>query len=315
MKRTILLAAILVLAGTLGLWAQQPPEPPPPGQQFMYMSQQRGGAPGGVVSERTLVVSAGPNTAWIGTEFFAEGRPVKGAPYSAEAFTETVQTLVDGNRIAHSSSTKIYRDSEGRTRREAGSGVQTLSPLLAAARVPVHDQIFISDPVAGISYVLDPEEKTARKMPVPQFLDQAAIEKARTAGGPVTISEGNTKMVIQVRETEHALQRQTTTESLGSQTIEGVEAEGKRTTTTIPAGQIGNDLPIVITSEAWYSPQLQTLVLSRRHDPRVGDTTYRLINVNLAEPAASLFQVPADYTLVDVKGMAEEKLRMMRPDK
>ena len=91
--------------------------------------------------------------------------------------------------------------------------------------------------------------------------------------------------------------KNTTVEQLGKQTIEGVEAEGTRATTTIPAGEIGNERPIVITSERWYSPELQTVVMTRRSDPRQGETTYRLTNINRSEPPRSLFEVPADYTI------------------
>src|SRR5882724_3134253 len=38
------------------------------------------------------------------------GPPVKGAPYSAEAVNETIQTLPDGNRIVQRSSAMQYRD-------------------------------------------------------------------------------------------------------------------------------------------------------------------------------------------------------------
>lgn len=91
--------------------------------------------------------------------------------------------------------------------------------------------------------------------------------------------------------------KNTTTEQLGKQIIEGVEAEGTRATTTIPAGEIGNERPIIITSERWYSPELQTVVMTRRSDPRQGETIYRLTNINRSEPARSLFEVPSDYTI------------------
>ena len=84
-------------------------------------------------------------------------------------------------------------------------------------------------------------------------------------------------------------------EQLGSQTIEGVVAEGTRVTFTIPAGKIGNERPIVTVNERWYSPELQTIVLSKNSDPRMGETTYRLTNIDRSEPDPSLFQVPADY--------------------
>ena len=92
----------------------------------------------------------------------------------------------------------------------------------------------------------------------------------------------------------------TKVEHLGTQTIEGVSAEGTRITVTIPAGQIGNELPIVTVSERWYSPELQVTVMSTRSDPRTGTTTYKLTNINRAEPSPTLFQVPADYTVHDL---------------
>ena len=86
-------------------------------------------------------------------------------------------------------------------------------------------------------------------------------------------------------------------QELGKQIIEGVEAEGTRTTVTIPAGEIGNERPIEIVSERWYSPELQLVVMSRHSDPRTGETTYKLTNINRAEPAKSLFEVPGGYTI------------------
>ena len=88
-----------------------------------------------------------------------------------------------------------------------------------------------------------------------------------------------------------------TTVSLGTQTIGGVSAQGTRTTRTIPAGQIGNEKPIVIVTERWYSPDLQMVVMSKRSDPRTGETVFQLTDVQLGEPDASLFQVPSDYTV------------------
>jgi hypothetical protein len=87
------------------------------------------------------------------------------------------------------------------------------------------------------------------------------------------------------------------TESLGRQTIEGVPADGRRTTMTIPAGQAGNDLPIHIVVESWYSPDLQATVLSKHSDPRNGETVTRLTNIGRGEPARALFETPADYKI------------------
>ena len=84
-------------------------------------------------------------------------------------------------------------------------------------------------------------------------------------------------------------------EDLGTQVIEGLVATGTRTTTTIAAGSIGNEQPILIVSEQWFSPDLKVLVMTKHSDPRSGETIYRLTNIVQAEPARSLFEVPADY--------------------
>jgi hypothetical protein len=86
-------------------------------------------------------------------------------------------------------------------------------------------------------------------------------------------------------------------EDLGTQVVEGVAATGTRMTTTIAAGAIGNEQPILIVSEQWFSPELKVLVMTKHNDPRTGETTYRLTNIVQTEPARSLFEVPADYTL------------------
>jgi hypothetical protein len=104
------------------------------------------------------------------------------------------------------------------------------------------------------------------------------------------------------------------TESLGKQNIEGVEAEGTRSTVTFPAGTFGNERPISIVSERWYSPELQTVVMTKHSDPRFGETNYRLTNINRSEPARTLFEVPSDYTL-KTEESHPRRLRMMSPEK
>ena len=83
--------------------------------------------------------------------------------------------------------------------------------------------------------------------------------------------------------------------------IEGIVAEGTRTTTTYPVGLLGNDRPMVVKTEFWVSPQLQRFVLSKMTGPQTGDRTFRLTNISLAEPDPALFQPPPDYTIVDEK--------------
>ncbi len=299
----------------------------------------------------------------VGVRSALIGSTVKNAPYSATELTESTQMLADGTRIHNETRTQVYRDSEGRLRRETPT------------------EVTIWDPVANASYVLDPQKMTARKINVGTFvfssgdgnkmvqfhgsvtgagsaaaLDQMKLEAARKAtelnadlmrrklevetaarqaaaegktadvavaapqrmdieyhtttdgpakggavrmddfGGAVSVgvSTGN---VMMIRRTATP----TTTEALGKQEMEGVSVDGTRSTSTIETGEIGNDRPLKIVSERWFSSELQTLISSRQTDPRSGENSFKLINVNRAEPAAYLFQVPAAYQMLDNK--------------
>ena len=86
-------------------------------------------------------------------------------------------------------------------------------------------------------------------------------------------------------------------ESLGTKTIESVQVTGTRSTTTIPAGTIGNDQDLNIIRETWYSPELKLVIQSTQSDPRFGETTYTLKNIQQGSPDVTLFQVPANYTI------------------
>ena len=217
-----------------------------------------------------------------------EGKTVKGLPFSAQSVTETTQVLADGNRIHRQSTSAIYRDSEGRVRRE-----QSLEGMLPFGPGAKQSIVFISDPVAGVNYTLDPAQHTGEKLPAggPEFgKATAGIRMAFKTPPP------ENGMRVRHMETLDAAPRQ---ESLGTQIIEGVQAQGTRSVTTIPAGQIGNDRPIEIVSERWYSPDLQIVVMTRHSDPRMGETVYKLTNLERSEPAATLFTVPADYRVAD----------------
>src|SRR5262245_44140119 len=96
-----------------------------------------------------------------------------------------------------------------------------------------------------------------------------------------------------------AMKVSTNTERLAKQMIEGVECEGARSVATMPAGAIGNERPIETVNETWYSPELQMMILSKRSDPRFGESTYRVTNIVRSEPDAPLFQIPSEYTITD----------------
>jgi TonB family protein len=250
---------------------------------------------------------------FISGEMSFDGKLVKGAPYSAQAVTEIIQTLSDGNRIVNKSTTSIYRDSEGRTRRE--QTLRGIGPFASASEPP--QTIFINDPVAHMNYVLDVRTRTARRMPEFRFEVRVAppAEGGRTpaapdgtapATPPPATAENNGN--VYVRTTPPAPDggyrveyfgggKRAQSESLGKQIVEGVEAEGVREKVTIRAGEIGNELPIEIVNERWYSSELQVVVMTKQTDPRFGETVYRLTNIDRSEPAKSLFEIPADYTV------------------
>lgn len=376
--------------------------------------QQEGGVVVGAPGEYSFT--------FVSSEMAFDSKVIKGAPFSADAVTESVQVLGDGNRITRSTTSKLYRDSEGRTRRE-----QTLNGIGAWTTTEDAPQMFfINDPVAGTNYILNSNTHTGQKatqytfvrtaegvasndkvngekkvstysyrtessspsikagmlngkaikkvQPVypavaraagaqgsvsvevtvdeqgnvasaraisgHQLLQPAAVEAARQwtfsptllKGEPVKVAgtitfefalsgrEGEATQVtvatptregVLVPPAEEAMMRArvagsakgpaypTVQESLGKQSIEGVEAEGKRTTVTIPAGAIGNERAIQIVQESWYSSELQTVVMTKHSDPRFGETSYRLTNISRAEPDHSLFEVPAGYKISD----------------
>jgi hypothetical protein len=251
--------ALLLTAGTFR--AQEPPPPPEVG-------------PGGPFAERIEL---------MGFEGLNPGKVVKGAPFSATASSESTQTLQDGTTIHRTTSSALYRDSQGRSRREIT--LSGFGPLQAPGKT--RTMITIADPVAGAHYLLDPEQKVAHKM-TPKDGKRGAW-----ADGNAQAFEQKMQRRTANEEASGELKK----ESLGTQVINGVNAEGTRITRTIPAGQIGNDKPMQIVFERWYSPDLQIVVKSTRSDPRFGTTTYTLTNVQRAEPAAALFMVPADYTV------------------
>ena len=274
------------------------------------------------------------------------GMTVKGAPYSGEEVSETNQVLADGTRIHRENRTTVYRDSEGRMRRETP------------------DNITITDPVANVTYFLDNKTMTGQKLtmksgnytfmrtvspgpgtnaetatfsfhtmpdgpatiavngtPVDEKAVAEAIAKAKASGATqtltyerreVTTATGSGSGVgigiatadgpgMMARGAIRVPMKNATRDALGKQMIEGVNAEGVRESSTIAAGAIGNDRPIQVSSESWYSAELQMNIMTKHSDPRTGDESFRLTNINRSEPAAYLFQAPAGYQINERK--------------
>ena len=303
----------------------------------------------------------------------AIGGTIKNAPFSGQEIRETNQVLADGTRIHNETKTNVYRDSEGRVRRENG------------------DRVTITDPPAGTTFVLDTKAMTAEKIaagavfmrqgpgvasfgvgggvmapgqkgsvsvkdgmvtverdghaetfPVPENGEWAspdgkthlfvrksgeadsasAVSTLRMTDGHIVVTKDmktetlpippDPEMLLLKGQAEMAqkvelagpgaagavLMRHSNGkgEDLGEQMIEGVKARGVRNTSSIEVGKIGNDRPLNTVSESWYSDELKMEVMSRRSDPRAGESTFRLININRSEPPSYLFQVPSGYT-------------------
>jgi len=279
-----------------------------PGPDAMFLQQVQPGGPG----------TAGPPNVFFRTQQLRDNKlttgyvaiadytkPVTGAPYTATATTETTQVLADGNRIVNKTESLLARDSQGRTRRQ--ETMSNIGPL--ATNAP--KIVFITDPVAKLNYILDLNNQTAQVVKIPDAAPGVP-------GSPITagmarplapnISPVTTEKRVVVSGSNPGVEQriwvdstndpsQIKTESLGTQVIEGVPAEGTRTTHTIPAGQIGNERPVEVTSEVWTSPDLQMVIMSRRNDPRFGETVYQLTDIKRAEPDPSSFQVPSGFAL------------------
>jgi hypothetical protein len=259
------------------------------GASLMAQPPARGPRPGGRGPDGSGML--GPGARFIGAQPGMPGRTVKNAAYSADVITETTQALADGNRITRKISSKIYRDSEGRTRRE--QSLDSVNSLAAGSNLP--QVIFISDPVAGTDFALNPADRTATSSRRPRPMTGANAEGRRGPDPRTVGGQSGTAGAGRAQARSRANDPNVKTEQLGRQLIEGVPADGTRTTLTIPAGQIGNEHAMQIITETWYSPELQTTVLSKRSDPRSGETVFRLANVSRAEPPRTLFDVPVDY--------------------
>lgn len=265
--------------------------------------------------------------------------PVKNSPVSFDEINESVQTLADGNRIVRSSTGKFYRNSEGRTRREiaggtggvfgsvytTGQNISILNPtigqkylldtemktaqvveLAAAQRELAITHAKRADEYRALAGSAAAQSDLSAKLRTEL---RAASPTVVTEAGPAAIARGIAATSVGAMAplpvqgmyfpTVSTTKYETTTEQLGTRDFEGVSAEGTRRTTIIPAGAIGNDRPIEIVYERWFSKDLGMVVYSKNTDPRFGEQTYRITNVVRNEPDPSLFSVPTGYKRVD----------------
>jgi hypothetical protein len=294
MKNTFIPVATILLACGAAFAQDGPPSDSGP-KVLMYQTNTAG-----------LVGPVTGGGVFFSAEIAGNGKPVTGAPYTATASTEMTQVLGDGNRIVNKTAASLARDSQGRTRREETMG------MVGPWQVNGPKLVFINDPATQTNYILDVNNQLASVVNVGN-LNKQVMSGMNLPGTPpplpppppgasvsiMTQSGGN---VMFMQKGSGGFPADVKTESLGVQTMEGVSVEGKRATTTIPAGQIGNVQPIETVSEVWFSPELQAVVMSKHSDPRFGETVYQLTGIQRAEPDHSLFEVPPGYTIKNGPG-------------
>jgi hypothetical protein len=266
-RRRLIDAVTMLAGGVLFASAAMTQVPPPGGDTMMFVVGPECPDDGGA----TIPLDA------------AAGKPVTGQPFSAVGRSVMTTFLRDGNRIVRATSTRHYRDGRGRTRTEHEfTGV---GPFTTEGTVSV---VAIQDPVAKLQIFLHPADKRADVAAVSgvPFLSRAAapvVQEFRGEVGPgaAFACDGERAAAKSV--------------SLGEKKIDGLRVTGSRSQYEIPAGQIGNELPMTVSSEEWFSPELGVVVASTRSDPLLGETVYRLERIVRREPDAALFAIPKDY--------------------
>ena len=286
----ILLVSAFLLAGTAGAQESAPKEKV---RTFTFTQDEPTmGSPLFGMMQRERLPEG--KIEFFSAEMAGAGEVVTAAPYTATATTESTQVLADGNRIVNKTSSFVARDSQGRTRRD--TDLQRIGTM----QIDSPKMVFINDPTTHTQYIFTPGGGEATKVirsegtwkEGPQIIDlRGTHERGMKEKMMVTMQAAREGQ--QIKESNEQVKH----EDLGTQTIEGVSAQGKRETVTIPAGQIGNERPIEIVTETWFSPELHTMVLRKHSDPRMGDSIYRLTDIKRNEPDASLFQPPAGAKL------------------
>jgi hypothetical protein len=282
----------------------------------------------------------------IGASAPLGAQALEGNPMMAEFVTESHQTAKDGASITCSTNSVIYRDSQGRVRRESHLLVPGLPSGVTAKFITIDDRR------QGFGWVLDPQALVAHRYRLndadPSYVarlsaqgsgqllppagkgsaDSGENATAKSAAesrrwlprafstppvalrqeAPEAMSSGPPESGVApaeengfngVRRPFVAAPNPVRTENLGEQMILGYRTFGTRVITTLQPGETGNDAPIDIVSEQWFSPELGLVMRSLHRDPWGGEFTTTVASVRRGEQPSQLFSVPADYTLID----------------
>ena len=203
--------------------------------------------------------------------------PVAGQPLSATVTIEAKRELNDGSLWQRRATSLIARDSQGRIHNEAHAFVP-LGLDRESALMSVH----IYDPQTRLNTFLSPYTHVARQRTLLQE--------------PAMAPPANWAQMDQRFHPSPNVQL----EDLGTQTMEGFYVHGYRRRNTYDAQSTGTGRSIVVTDEYWYAEEIRLNLLEKHNDPRRGDFTTTVTQVNRTEPAGELFLVPAGYRVVDV---------------
>jgi hypothetical protein len=203
--------------------------------------------------------------------------PVPGAPFSAVVEQQIAQDLTDGTVFARKTSAFIARDSRGRIHNEGREVLPATS-----ANKPALLSLHIYDPETRLNTFLSPFTHLAR---------QQALKNP-----PSTVPPGDWAQRAGPRHFAPNIRD----EDLGTSSIEGFEVHGYRRTTLLPGQVSGTGRPLAVTEEYWYSEELRINLLTRRYDPRAGSQIITVKRIDRSEPSFDLFEIPANYKIVDM---------------
>ena len=221
------------------------------------------------------------------------GTGFRGAPYSARETTVDMKTTADGTRYTNTYVNLLWRDAEGRTRQEH------LEKSRSGADI---HSVVITDPVAGVylkwSFGDESMQKVMTIWPLParQRVTAPPPDQSNAAAhSPDALSKSEPRpcgagCTIQ-------------TERLAAQEINGIYAEGRRTTRSFKAGtaENGQDLVVTVVNEIWISPELGIIVRHITDDSRTGRNATEVTEIVRGDPDPALFTAPDGYRWRDMR--------------
>jgi hypothetical protein len=195
--------------------------------------------------------------------------PIPNAPLLAVVNTESSQLLKDGTPLNQKTLSAIARDRQGRIFNER----RALIPASETATPPILS-IHIYDPQTRTSTFIDPQRQVAW---------QSTLNRPPAAAPPLATSSAANSYIKK--------------ENLGTRTMEGVEVHGVRDIQTIPAEANGGK-EVTVVDEYWYSDDLRLNMLAIHKDPRTGEQTTTVTQVDRSEPDPAIFEIPSGYKIL-----------------